>query len=177
MDLISLAHSECVKLVRSPERCRTALVSIEGRAPMALLCFILDNGDVLIPNGKDPVAFRVAALRPVTVEFSHLDRYGPGGWTITGAGIAYPMTYRDHLTPVTRLAVWQAKVTTFENGLRIRIARLTGSLTTVESAIPRQRDGRSPGAAPARKSIDCERVAGGGPGGTRLEGCFPAQDG
>ncbi|WP_152546940.1 hypothetical protein [Amycolatopsis orientalis] len=104
---------------------------------------MLDDGDLLMPGGDSSAIFHAAALRPVTAEFSHFDRHGAGGWTITGMGIAYPMTYPDHRVPVMPVATRQRNATVFENGLRVRVARLTGHRTTGEPAVPRQRDGRS----------------------------------
>ncbi|EME58582.1 hypothetical protein H074_18423 [Amycolatopsis decaplanina DSM 44594] len=147
MNLVPLAHSECVKLIRTPERRREALISINGCSPVAMPCFMVDNGDLLFSSGEVPAIFHGAAFQPVTVEFLHIDRYEPGGWTITGTGIAYPMTYSNHLT---NLAVRKARAGSFEDGLRIRIARFTGYRTTVEPVIPRQRDD---GATPVERSF------------------------
>ena len=70
----ALSHGECVKLVRSPERYRPALVSVDGREPATLRCFVVDNGDFLVPG--DRALVRAAAGRTVTITVTPRGRAG-----------------------------------------------------------------------------------------------------
>ena len=127
----ALSHGECVKLVRSPERYRPALVSVDGREPATLRCFVVDNGDFLVPG--DRALVRAAAGRTVTITVTHR---GLAGWTVTGLGLARPLSPADRPDPLPRLS---GRAVDFTLGVRVVIARLTGELTPVpEGAAPGQ---------------------------------------
>ncbi len=119
-------HSECVRLLGSPERGRRAMVSIDGRVPISLACVILDSGDLLIPAGTDRALVRSAVGRPVTVEFAQRDRHGNLSWIVNGVGLARPMRHHDPPIPLPRTTVTATMTAPFENGIRVNIARFSG---------------------------------------------------
>ncbi|GHF37531.1 hypothetical protein FHX82_006378 [Amycolatopsis bartoniae] len=130
----ALSHDECVKLVRSPERYRPALLSVDGREPVTLRCFVLDNGDFLVPG--DRALVRAAAGRTVTVTVTHRGLPALAGWTVTGLGLARPLVAADRPDPLPRIS---GGTVDFAVGVRVVIARLTGELTPVpERSEPRQ---------------------------------------
>ncbi|HVV12279.1 hypothetical protein [Amycolatopsis sp.] len=137
----TLSHQECVKRVRSPERYREALLSVDGREPVRYACFVLDDGDLIVPTGPDRSLVRAANGRPVVVSMSQPGR-GDAGWTVTGMGLARPLAPADRPHPVPHTT--GALAGRFDNGIRIVMARLTGWEDVPEHRIPPQRDG-SPG--------------------------------
>jgi hypothetical protein len=141
----TLTHQDCVKLVGSPERGRYGVVSIDGRPSVVLACLILGNGDLLIPSGQDTSLVRAAAGRPVTVEFTHHGHRGHGGWVITGTGLARPLRHGDTPRPIPHNTLALATRGTFDNGLRVCIARMTGHRKPAPAAIPRPPAGSETG--------------------------------
>lgn len=122
----TLSHVECVKLIRSPERYRPLLVSIDGCEPVSRMCFVLDDGDLLVPAGHDRSLIRHAAGRAVSVRVSQRSVHPPGSWTVTGVGLARPMLAADRPQPLPRAAGGPGA---FDAGLRVVMARLTGQVT------------------------------------------------
>lgn len=122
----ALSHRECVKLIRSPERYRHALVSIDGQDPVSVMCFVLDDGDLLVPAGEDPYLIRRSASRTVAVTVTHRNLHAPGGWTVTGVGLARPLVSADRPVPFPHQTSSE-----FRAGIRVVMARLTGQLTSV----------------------------------------------
>lgn len=118
----TLSHADCVKLIRSPERYRPVLVSIDGCRPVSLTCFVLDGGDLLVPTGGDRALICRAAGRTVSVSVTHQSPHPPGSWTVTGLGLARPLVPADRPQPLPR-ATSEAD---FATGIRIAMARLTG---------------------------------------------------
>jgi hypothetical protein len=129
----TLSHRECVKLIRAPERYRHALLSIDGQDPVSLMCFVLDDGDLLVPAGQDPSLIRRAAGRTVAVTVTHRHLHAPGGWTVTGIGLARPLVAADRPVPFPRTT--SAVPADFRAGIRIVTARLTGHLTSVTEEV------------------------------------------
>ncbi|MFD2467658.1 hypothetical protein [Amycolatopsis silviterrae] len=127
MDGLELTHGECVRLLRSPERGREAIVAFDGRTPVPRACLLLDAGDVLIPTGPDSGLVRVAALRPVSLEFTDRDKDGRLRWTVRGIGLARPMTGLDVPHPLPRSTVLAAVPDAFRNGVRVVVARYRGN--------------------------------------------------
>ncbi|GAB2999187.1 hypothetical protein LWP59_20670 [Amycolatopsis acidiphila] len=118
----TLSHVECVKLIRSPERYRPVLVSIDGQQPVTLTCFVLDDGDLLVPAGRDRALVRRAAGRTASVNITQRSLHPPGGWTVTGIGLARPLVAADRPDSLPRNLAPGA----FDAGIRIAMARLTG---------------------------------------------------
>jgi hypothetical protein len=116
-----------VKLIRSPERYRPVLVSIDGREPVPLTCFVRDDGDLLVPAGQDGSLIRRAAGRTVSVRVTQRSLHPPGAWTVTGIGLARPMVAADRPHPLPRST--SATPADFGAGLRIAMARLTGHVS------------------------------------------------
>ncbi|WP_199432831.1 hypothetical protein [Qaidamihabitans albus] len=144
MAATELTHQDCIKLIRSPERSRTGMVAVDGRDSVPLACFVLDNGDVLVPTGESRALLRAAAGCPVRVEFSHRDRDGHTAWTVTGTGLARPLHRRDQPRPFPHTTGALAMLQAFQNGIRVRVARLTGVRVTADPGgeIPDQRTAR-----------------------------------
>lgn len=140
MNSLTLTHRDCVQLVRSPERGRYGAVTIDGVAPVPLACLMLDDGDLLIPTGDDRSLVRAAAGRPVSVEFTHRDRYGHLCWTVKGVGLARPMSSLDLPRPLPRSTVIETMPGAFSNGVRVVIARLTGFQMVTDTSIPQPRN-------------------------------------
>jgi hypothetical protein len=122
-----LSHGECVKLIRSPERYRPVLASVDGGDPASLTCFVLDDGDLLVPAGPDRSLIRRAAGRTVAVSVTQPNLHQPGGWTVTGIGLARPLVAADRPDPLPRTT--SSVAGDFATGIRIVMARLTGQLT------------------------------------------------
>ena len=123
-----LTHRDCLRLLGDPHRRHTAVIAVDDHVPLALACFVCDGGDMLVPTGEDPTLTRRATGRPVAVELSG---DGTTAWTIHGVGLARPLSREDRRAagaligrvPATRpLALRFA----FDNGILVRIARLTG---------------------------------------------------
>ncbi|KAA9157460.1 hypothetical protein FPZ12_025145 [Amycolatopsis acidicola] len=133
----TLSHHECVKRARSPERYHRARLSIDGREPERYGCFVLDDGDLLVPTGPDRSLVRAASGRPVVVTISQPGR-GEPGWTITGMGLARPLVPADRPRPVPHTT--GALAGRFANGIRIVMARLTGWEELPAPRIPPQRE-------------------------------------
>lgn len=141
MDDVELTHRECVRLLRSPERGRHGIVAIDGLKPVPRVCLLLDAGDVLIPTGPDSGLVRVAALRPVSLEFTDRAKDGRLRWTVRGIGLARPMTGLDVPHPVPRSTVLAAMPDAFRNGVRVVVARYRGNRPADGIVIPAPRVG------------------------------------
>ncbi|GAB3360923.1 hypothetical protein [Amycolatopsis echigonensis] len=141
MDDVELTHRECVRLLRSPERGRHGIVAIDGLKPVPRVCLLLDAGDVLIPTGPDSGLVRVAALRPVSLEFTDRGKDGRLRWTVRGIGLARPMTGLDVPHPVPRSTVLAAMPDAFRNGVRVVVARYRGNRPADGVVIPAPRVG------------------------------------
>ncbi|MFF5987620.1 hypothetical protein [Prauserella flavalba] len=139
MDTLELTHSDCLALVCSHDHSHTAMIAIDGGRPRPVACFVREGGDVLVPTGTDPSLTRAATGRPVTISFGG-ER---SSWTITGVGLARPLGHHDRPRLPHVLALRYA----FDNGILVRIARLSGHRFTDTAPIPAQRDAS---AAPAR---------------------------
>lgn len=137
-----LHHADCLELVRGTGERHTARVAVDGASPLLLACFVRAGGDVLVPTGTDASLTRAATGKPVAVEFSG-EETGQG-WTVRGVGLARPLGHRDRPRPAAGDAL--ALRYAFDNGIRIRIARLTGSRTG--PAIPAQRSAEAPAPDP-----------------------------
>lgn len=135
-----LTHQDCLELVGHPPHSRTAQIAVDGAEPVVLACFVRDTGDVLVPTGNDPSLTRSATGRPVLVEIT--DKHG--GWTITGVGLARPLGHRDRPAFDAGLDTLAMRYA-FDNGILVRIARLTGHRAAGAPPIPAQRtDSPSP---------------------------------
>ncbi|WP_116200205.1 hypothetical protein [Amycolatopsis circi] len=141
MDDAELTHRECVRLLRSPERGRRGIVAIDGLEPVPRVCLLLDAGDVLIPAGPDSGLVRVAAWRPVSLEFTDRDKEGRLRWTVRGIGLARPMTGLDVPRPLPRSTVLAAMPDAFRNGVRVVVARYRGNRPADGVVIPAPRSG------------------------------------
>ncbi|WP_236791137.1 hypothetical protein [Amycolatopsis sp. GM8] len=119
----TLSHGECVRLIRAPARYRPVLASIDGQDPVPLTCFVLDEGDLLVPAGRDRELVRRAIGRTVAITVTQRNLHAPGGWTVTGIGLARPLVAADRPDPLPRTTVPED----FDAGLRVVIARLTGA--------------------------------------------------
>ncbi|SFI66967.1 hypothetical protein [Amycolatopsis sacchari] len=126
----TLSHDECVKLVRSPVRYRRAELSVDGRDAFVRTCLVLDNGDFLVPG--DRALVRTAAGRTVTVTVTHRNRHVPGGWTVSGIGLARPLVAADRPVPLPRATEQDLD---FRTGVRVVVARLTGQLVSVAEEV------------------------------------------
>ncbi|TNC21820.1 hypothetical protein [Amycolatopsis alkalitolerans] len=115
----TLSHGECVRLIRSPQRFRPVLASIDGQDPVSLTCFVRDDGDLLVPAGADRALVRRAAGRTVTITVTQRNLHAPGGWTVTGIGLARPLAAAERPRGISA---------DFGLGLRVEIARLTGAV-------------------------------------------------
>lgn len=139
MNATPLTHDDCVRLVRSPERYRTGLISVDGHAPLVLACLILDEGDLLIPTASDRTLQRTSRGRPVIANFTHHGLCT--SWSITGSGLARPLCERDRPDPMPHTTMPHTTVPFagfFENGIRVLMARLTGRRGG-DVHVPRQR--------------------------------------
>lgn len=141
MDDVLLGHCDCVRLLRSPERVRCGIVAIDGGAPVPLACVLLDSGDVLIPTGPDSSLVQMAALHPVSVEFTDRDRLGRVRWTVHGVGLARRMTGADVPRPVRRTPVLAMVPDVFGSGVRVVVARYHGCRPAADVEIPSPRGG------------------------------------
>jgi|SRR5438067_11740159 len=126
MNVITLTHPDCTRLLRLPERGRFGMVTIGVLPPEPLGCVVLDDGDLLIPTGSSRSLVRAAAGRPVSVEFTHRDLDGQVCWTVTGIGLARPMNPLDRPNPLPHTTVTATMPDAFRNGIRVIIARFTG---------------------------------------------------
>jgi hypothetical protein len=135
----ALNHEDCVKLLQSPERGRRVRVSIDGGPATPLACLVLSNGDLLLPGDRDRSFARRSIWRPVTVEFDYRDSHGRPAWTVTGRGLAQPLRSGDRPHPLPYTTVDLDDDTTFEDGIRVWIARLH-AVRPDEPAVPRPRD-------------------------------------
>lgn len=104
-------------------RYRPVLASIDGQDPVPLECFVLDDGDLLVPAGRNPALLRRATGRTVAITVVQRNLHAPGGWTVTGVGLARPLTAADRPDPLPH----NATAEDFDAGLHIVIARLTGA--------------------------------------------------
>ncbi|MEU3274282.1 hypothetical protein ABZ639_25860 [Saccharomonospora sp. NPDC006951] len=132
MDALSLTHRDCLDLVYERGGSRTALVAVDGREPVLLACFVRGSGDVLVPTGSDPSLTRSAIGRPVTIEFAGDE----SAWTVVGVGLAAPLGRADR--PAGSRTDTLTMRYAFDNGILVRIARLTGQ-RAAETHIPSQR--------------------------------------
>ncbi|TKG65273.1 hypothetical protein [Prauserella endophytica] len=144
MDTLELTHSDCLALVCSHGRSHTALIAIDGGRPQPLACFVRESGDVLVPTGSDPSLTRSATGRPVTISFG--GEHAP--WAITGVGLARPLGHHDRPRLHHALAMRYA----FDNGILVRVARLSGHRLTDTAPVPAQRDGTAAPAPPQRRA-------------------------
>ncbi|MTD53415.1 hypothetical protein [Amycolatopsis pithecellobii] len=119
----TLTHGECVRLIRSPVRYRPVLAAIDGQEPVPLSCFVLDDGDLLVPAGRDRTLIRRASGRPVAITVTERNLHAPGGWTVTGIGLARPLVAAERPDPLPRATTRED----FDTGLRVVIARFTGA--------------------------------------------------
>ncbi|RJQ87260.1 hypothetical protein [Amycolatopsis panacis] len=138
---VLLTHRECVGLLQPEGSPRCGLVAIDGRVPVPLACFPLAGGDVFIPAEEDGVLARMAAWRPVSIEFTGRDQAGSGRWTVRGLGLARPI--HDPAGPwrlprAARLAVSGR----CGGGVRVVLARLHGYQEDPAVDLPMQRAGR-----------------------------------
>ncbi|MBK1788450.1 hypothetical protein [Prauserella cavernicola] len=131
MDALELTHSDCLRLVCAHGHSHTAMVAVDGETPVPLACFVQDGGDVLVPTGIDPTLTRAATGRPVTISFAGEH----SSWTVTGVGLARPLDHHDRPAFQHVLALRYA----FDNGIHVRIARLSGQRVAL-LPIPEQRD-------------------------------------
>ncbi|GAA1249427.1 hypothetical protein GCM10009676_39930 [Prauserella halophila] len=115
-----LTHADCVALI-GDRACRvTATITVDGGKPVPLAAYVCPGGDLLVPTGTDPSLPRSAVSKPVTVEFT-----GPVGgdenWTISGTGLAQPLSHHDRPQDDHP----QAMLYAFDNGIRVLMARLS----------------------------------------------------
>ncbi|GAA1939420.1 hypothetical protein [Amycolatopsis minnesotensis] len=134
MNATPLTHDDCVRLVRSPERYRTGLISVDGHAPLVLACLVLDEGDLLIPTASDRTLQRTSRGCPVIANFTHHGLCT--SWSITGSGLARPLREHDRPSPMPHTPLSLAGF--FENGIRVLMARFTGRRGG-DVHVPRQR--------------------------------------
>ncbi|PWV74786.1 hypothetical protein SAMN05421630_10867 [Prauserella marina] len=132
MDALSLTHRDCLDLVNERGGSRTALVAVDGREPVLLACFVRRSGDILVPTGNDSSLTRNAIGRPVTIEFADDE----SAWTVVGVGLAIPLEHTDR--PAGSHTDTLTMRYAFDNGILVRIARLTGQ-RVAETHIPSQR--------------------------------------
>ncbi|WP_157360502.1 hypothetical protein [Amycolatopsis thermoflava] len=126
MNASELPHNECVKVLRAPERSHYCWMSIDGRHPVRLACLVRDDGDLLIPATIPRPLIAELTWRPVTVEFHSRAAHGPSWWTVTGKGLARPLSMNDLPKPLPHTTILSSDPESFRHGLRVLVARYTG---------------------------------------------------
>ncbi|OLT45425.1 hypothetical protein BJF85_18780 [Saccharomonospora sp. CUA-673] len=161
MEPTNLTHRDCVWLIGRHPRRVIATISVEGAAVIPLTAFVCPGGDVLVPTGPDRTLSRAAVNRPVRIEFTGAGTHGhgdtdetdDGGWTITGTGLARPLTAADRPAGGAAHAMRDA----FEGGIHVLMARLSG-YRPAPTPVPAQRTGSPEPLPPETVAVEQRRV-------------------
>ncbi|MBB3664418.1 MULTISPECIES: hypothetical protein [Prauserella salsuginis group] len=138
MEQTGLTHHDCVALIGDRARRVTATVSVDGGDPVPLAAYACPGGDLLVPTGTDPSLPRSAVSKPVTVEFTGPVE-GDENWTISGTGLAQPLSHHDRPHDDHP----QAMLYAFDNGIRVLMARLS-AVPADTTTLPQQRTADTP---------------------------------
>ncbi|MBB3053080.1 hypothetical protein FHS23_004123 [Prauserella isguenensis] len=154
MEQAGLTHHDCVALIGDRARRVTATISVDGGEPVPLAAYACPGGDLLVPTGTDPSLPRAAVSKPVTVEFTETAGRGDENWTISGTGLAQPLSHHDRPHDDHP----QAMLYAFDNGIRVLMARLSAVRAEV-TALPQQRSSETPLHRPHSHRLDASSQA------------------
>lgn len=154
MEQAGLTHDDCVALIGDRARRVTATISVDGGEPVPLAAYACPGGDLLVPTGTDPSLPRSAVSKPVTVEFAGPSGRDPASWTITGTGLAQPLSHHDR-PPDDHP---QAMLYAFDNGIRVLMARLS-AVRAETATLPQQRTAAAPRHRPHSHRLGTSRHA------------------
>lgn len=126
MTAIQPARRSWVELLAAPHRAQLGMVSVDDAPPVPLACFVLENGDVLIPTGESRSLELAADRCPVRVEFTRRAPDTDRDWVIVAAGLGRPLTRRDEPAPLPYTSGALALLDVFRHGIRVCVERIEG---------------------------------------------------